>query len=59
MADKKLKTVAALLAAGALFLGGCDLGNQDSDDPGTDTGNNDDNNGVDTDVDDDAREDDD
>ncbi len=26
MADTKLKTVAALLAAGSLFLGGCDLG---------------------------------
>jgi hypothetical protein len=55
MADKKLKSIAALLAATALFLGGCDLGNKDSDNSGTDTGNYDDNNGIDTDLDDDAR----
>lgn len=55
MADKKLKSIAALLAASALFLGGCDLGNKDSDNSGTDTGNYDDNNGIDTDLDDDAR----
>ncbi|MFJ6002899.1 hypothetical protein [Arthrobacter sp. NPDC092385] len=55
MADKKLKSIAAFLAASALFLGGCDLGNKDSDNSGTDTGNYDDNNGIDTDLDDDAR----
>lgn len=55
MTDKKRKTLAALLAASALFLGGCDLGNQDSDNSGTDTGNYDDNNGMDTDLGDDAR----
>lgn len=55
MADRKAKTIAAVLAASALFLGGCDLGNQDSDNSGTDTGNYDDNNGIDTDLGDDAR----
>ncbi|MHA7189591.1 hypothetical protein ACX80N_04745 [Arthrobacter sp. MDT2-16] len=59
MADKKLKIIASLAAASALFLGGCDLGNKDSDNSGTDTGNYDDNNGIDTDLDDDARGDDD
>lgn len=53
--DRKLKTIAAVLAASALFLGGCDLGNQDSDNSGTDTGNHDDNNGIDTDLGDDSR----
>lgn len=55
MADKKLTTIAALVAAASLFLGGCDLGNQDGDNPGSDTGNYDDNNGIDTDLGDDSR----
>lgn len=55
MATRPLKPLAALFAVSALFLGGCDLGNQDSDNSGTDTGNYDDNNGIDTDLDDDAR----
>lgn len=55
MADKHHRTIAALLAASTLFLGGCDLGTKDSDNSGTDTGNYDDNNGIDTDLGDDAR----